>query len=267
MPNGEALTAEGRGGGTEDAIARLEGVSLSFGTGDKVVHALHDVSLEIGRNEFVALLGPSGCGKSTTLKLLEGLLRPTAGTVTSPMIEGGEKARSASVMFQTPALLDWRTNLKNVTLPLEVQRVGRREAEERAAAILERVGLGAFMDKHPYELSGGMQQRVSLARALVTDPELLLLDEPFGALDAITRDQLCVELQRMCLDRSMSVVFVTHSISEAIFLADRIVVMSARPGRIADESPVRIPRPRDLADRTRDDARELEAKFLSSLAH
>jgi NitT/TauT family transport system ATP-binding protein len=246
-------------------IAALDGVSVVFG--NRRLHqppTLDDISLAIDPEGVVALIGPSGCGKSTTLRLLCGLAQPTTGTVkvgpTSAASRGG-----ISVMFQTPALLDWRSVLRNVTLPLETRGVAKDEARERASVMLDLVGLGALKERRPYELSGGQQQRVALARALVTDPDLLLLDEPFGALDAITRDRMCEELQAICADRRMATVLVTHSVSEAIFLADRILVMQSHPGRITEEIHVSLERPRSLGDRTMPEAKELEAHLLSLL--
>jgi NitT/TauT family transport system ATP-binding protein len=256
---------DGRRSEQHAPIAALDGVSVVFG--NRKSHqppTLDDISVAIYPEGLVALIGPSGCGKSTTMRLLCGLAQPTSGTVkvgpTSTASRGG-----ISVMFQTPALLDWRSVLRNVTLPLETRGVGKDEARERASVMLDLVGLGALKERRPYELSGGQQQRVALARALVTDPDLLLLDEPFGALDAITRDRMCEELQAICADRRMATVLVTHSVSEAIFLADRILVMQAHPGRITEEIHVSLARPRSLGDRTMREAKELEAHLLSLL--
>jgi NitT/TauT family transport system ATP-binding protein len=246
-------------------VAALENVSVVFG--NRRLHqppTLDEINVTIHPEGVVALIGPSGCGKSTTLRLLCGLAQPTTGTV-----KVGPKSTAStggiSVMFQTPALLDWRTVQRNVTLPLETRGVAKAEATERASVMLDMVGLGPLKDRRPYELSGGQQQRVALARALVTDPDLLLLDEPFGALDAITRDRMCEELQAICAGRRMATVLVTHSVSEAIFLADRILVMQSHPGRITEEIQVPLDRPRSLGDRTTPEATALEAHLLSLL--
>lgn len=249
----------------EPPIVELNNICMTFGRAGNEVRALDNVSLAIQPNEVVALLGPSGCGKSTTLRIIAGLAEPTSGDVNVSVPRKVTSSGGMAMMFQTPALLDWRTIEGNVLLPLEATRVNREEARKRASALLTTVGLGDFTHRRPYELSGGMQQRAAMARALVTDPTLLLLDEPFGALDAITRDQMCVELARVCEGRGVSTLLVTHSITEAIFLADRILVMSARPGRIAEEVEIPLARPRQIADRFSDVARELESEMLQIL--
>jgi NitT/TauT family transport system ATP-binding protein len=264
---GSRTIVTGHNGADSAALAQLENVSVAYDLKHvKQPPALVNVSLAMQPRETVALIGPSGCGKSTCLRLLSGLLQPTSGTVrvgsTSDASSGG-----ISVMFQTPALLDWRSVLSNIALPLESRGVRKKDALDRAAEILDLVGLSALSSRHPYELSGGQQQRVALARALVTEPDLLLLDEPFGALDAITRDKLQVELQNICAGRSMSTVLVTHSVSEAIFLADRILVMESHPGRISEEIDVPFDRPRKLSDRTTPEAQALEAHLLEALVH
>jgi NitT/TauT family transport system ATP-binding protein len=265
--SGSRTVATGHNGADNAALAQLENVSVAYDLKHvKQPPALVNVSLAVEPRETVALIGPSGCGKSTCLRLLSGLLQPTTGTVrvgsTSDASSGG-----ISVMFQTPALLDWRSVLSNIALPLESRGVRKKDALDRAAEILDLVGLSALSSRHPYELSGGQQQRVALARALVTEPDLLLLDEPFGALDAITRDKLQVELQNICAGRSMSTLLVTHSVSEAIFLADRILVMESHPGRISEEIDVPFDRPRKLSDRTTPEAQALEAHLLEALVH
>jgi len=252
-----------------DLAVHLENVALTYGRGVKQIAAIENVSLTIRQGEIVALIGPSGCGKSTTLRIVASLLRPTAGTVTVQARSTGNSQRlrfdEVAMMFQHPALLDWRTVEGNVTLPLEALGIGGEECKRRARSVLETVGLGGFETRRPYELSGGMQQRVAMARVLVVEPRLLLLDEPFGALDAITRDKLCLELAALCSARQMSVLLVTHSITEAIFLADRVLVMSQRPGRIAMELDIPIPRPRNIEDRTSDIGRALENELLRTL--
>ncbi len=212
----------------------VDTVDKVFGTGERRVVALDKVSLTVAAGEFVSLIGPSGCGKSTLLRLLADLDEPSAGTITV----FGKPAKQAridqdyGIAFQQSGLLPWRTIAANVELPLEVHGVGKRERRERARELLELVGLADFLDKHPDQLSGGMQQRVAIARALAERPKLLLMDEPFGALDEMTREYLQGELVRICAETGAAVVFVTHSIPEAAFLSDRVVVMSPRPGRI-----------------------------------
>ena len=262
---GEAGTATGTL--SEDAtVAALSDVSVVFGNKGKKLVALDRISLKLGRNEVVSLVGPSGCGKSTSLRVIAGLAKPTAGSVQVNVDRKTKALGGFSMMFQTPSLLDWRTVLGNVLLPLEERSIRKAEARERAEHLLERVGLKDFLHRRPYELSGGMQQRTAVARALVTDPEVLLLDEPFGALDAITRDEMCVVLEGLVEERSMSVLLVTHSISEAILLSDRIVVMSGRPGRVLEELPVPLSRPRKIDQRLNEKALELEARMLTLLA-
>ncbi len=213
------------------------------------VTALEDINLNIGLAEFVSVLGPSGCGKSTLLRCLAGLDHPTSGEIRI----GGKPVTGPpdglGVVFQRDVLLDWRTVLQNVLLQVEVQRLNVREWQPRALKLLELLGLKGFETRHPWELSGGMRQRVSICRALLMNPKLLLMDEPFGALDAMTRDDLNVELQRVWMADEKTVFFVTHSITEAIFLADRVVVMSPSPGRIVEIIDVPLPRPRDLSIR------------------
>jgi NitT/TauT family transport system ATP-binding protein len=209
-----------------------------FGEGASSVLALDGVSLDVARGEFVCVVGASGCGKSTLLSLIAGLDRPTAGMVDV----GGRTA----LMFQDAALLPWRTAAANVELPMKLRGVGRAERAERALELLEIVRLREFAGKRPHELSGGMRQRVALARALAQDADVLLMDEPFGALDAITRDILHDELERVVADKALTVVFVTHNVREAARLGDRILLLSSRPGRVVAEFPVDVPRPRRI---------------------
>ena len=227
------------------AIA-IRGVSHVFETRGGSLPALEEIDLEIQENEFVTLVGRSGCGKSTLLRIVAGLLSPTSGEVRI----GGEPVRKprrdVSFMFQRAALLPWRSVLDNVMLPVELLRLDRRAYRRRAEELLALTGLDGFEDRRPDELSGGMQQRVSLCRALVHDPSVLLMDEPFAALDALTREELSLELQRIWGEDRKTIVFVTHSIQEATLLADRIVVMSPRPGRVARVLSVSAPRPRSL---------------------
>ncbi|HEX5541690.1 MAG TPA: ABC transporter ATP-binding protein [Micromonospora sp.] len=224
----------------------VHGVSQTFRTRRGDVQALSDVSLQVAESEFVAIVGRSGCGKSTLLRLVAGLLPATAGqiTVAGTPIQGPR--RDISFMFQRPALLPWRSILDNVLLPAEISGLDRRVAVARARELLELVGLTEFHRRLPHELSGGMQQRVSLCRSLLMQPRVLLMDEPFSALDALTRADLTVELQRLQMQHASTVLFVTHSVDEAILLADRVVVLSPRPGRLRRILEINVPRPRSL---------------------
>jgi NitT/TauT family transport system ATP-binding protein len=210
------------------------------------VVALQDIDFTVRDGEFVSVVGPSGCGKSTLLKILAGLLPASEGEarLRGTPIDGPR--RDIGVVFQSPVLFPWRSVLGNVLLPADVQRLGREEMKRRAIGLLDLVGLTGFEHRYPWQLSGGMQQRVALVRALIHDPALLLMDEPFGALDALTRETMNVELQRIWLERQKTVVFITHSTSEAVFLGDRVLVMTPRPGRIQDVLEVDLPRPRGL---------------------
>jgi NitT/TauT family transport system ATP-binding protein len=210
------------------------------------IHALEGIDLAVREGEFVSVVGPSGCGKSTLLRLIAGTLPKTAGEirVRGTPVEGPR--RDIGIVFQTATLLPWRNVLQNALLPVHVQGLDRQRYGERAEQLLHMVGLAGFERKYPFELSGGMQQRVSITRALVHDPAVLLMDEPFGALDALTREQMNLELQRIWAAAGKTVFLITHSISEAVFLADRVVVMSARPGRILAEFEIAFPRPRTL---------------------
>src|SRR6266516_2612062 len=246
-------------GATEAAIS-LKDVSMTFGTAEagQSVRALQTVSLEIRGGELVSLIGPSGCGKSTLLRLIGDLLAPTSGEirVNGKTPRQARLAREYGIVFQQPVLYEWRTVMQNVQLPLEVMRVPADERRGRASDLLQLVGLTEFADRYPWELSGGMQQRVSIARALSFRPSVLLMDEPYGALDEMTRERLNRELLNVWSGTSTTVVFVTHSIAEAIFLSDRVVVMSPRPGRIEAMMQVDLPRPREA--RTRDTERFVE---------
>jgi NitT/TauT family transport system ATP-binding protein len=245
---------------TEPAVVELIGVSKVFGGGsgsDAGVRALSDIDLSIGRGEFVSLIGPSGCGKSTLLRIIGDLTSPTAGTVT---VNGKPAPRARldrdyGMVFQAPVLFDWRNVQKNVELPLEITGRPAAEREAKARAMLALVELSEFADRQPWQLSGGMQQRVAIARALALDPAILLMDEPFGALDEMTRERMNLELLRIWDRTGTSVVFVTHSIPEAVFLSTRVVVMSARPGRITNIVKIDLPRERTV------ETRELERYF------
>jgi NitT/TauT family transport system ATP-binding protein len=227
-------------------VIEVAGVSHVFRRGKTALHALDDIGFEVGENEFVTLVGRSGCGKSTLLRIVAGLLRATAGEVRVLGAPVTGARPDVSLMFQRSALLPWRSVLDNVLLPVEILKLDRRQHRLRAEELLALAGLEGFEDRRPYELSGGMQQRVALCRALVHDPSVLLMDEPFAALDALTREELSLELQRIWSEHRKTIVFVTHSIQEAALLADRIVVMSPRPGRIARVLEVKAPRPRSL---------------------
>jgi NitT/TauT family transport system ATP-binding protein len=239
-------------------VVRLAGVDKVFTRGDEVVTtALEGIDLEIARGEFVSLIGPSGCGKSTLLRVIGDLVSPTRGEVlvnAKPAAQA-RRDRDYGMVFQAPVLMDWRTVEDNVKLPLEV--LGRPAAQRtaRAREMLGLVELGDFLRHYPYQLSGGMQQRVAIARALSFEPDLLLMDEPFGALDEMTRERMNSEVLRIWQQTGITVVFVTHSIPEAVFLSSRVVVMSARPGRITDVIDIDLPRPRN------EDTRETRRYF------
>lgn len=208
------------------------------------LHVLDDVSLEVEEGEFLAIVGPSGCGKSSLLRLIAGLSAPTAGSISLAGQPITGPNRGVAVVFQGFELLPWRTVVQNVSLGLETQGIGKRERYQRARDSVQQVGLEGFEHQYPHELSGGMQQRVGLARALLVDPKVLLMDEPFGALDALTRDRMQREVLHMLEERGKTVVFITHDIKEATYLADRVIVMSTRPAVIVREVPVTIERPR-----------------------
>jgi NitT/TauT family transport system ATP-binding protein len=231
------------------SVVSLKGVGKEFGQGGLV--AVQGIDLEIGEREFVSLIGPSGCGKSTLLRIIGDLIQPTRGDVTvkGKTAHQARIGRDYGIVFQDAVLFDWRTVAKNISLPLELMGWDRRRRAERVRELLELVELVGFGDHHPWQLSGGMQQRVSIARALSFNPDLLLMDEPFGALDEMTRERLNLELLRIWEASGSTVVFVTHSISEAIFLSTRVVVMSARPGRIVGIVDVDLPQPRTTETR------------------
>ncbi len=213
------------------------------------VHALEEIDLEIRDSEFLSIVGPSGCGKSTLMRCVAGLAPISSGEIWLKGSRVDGPAQDLGVVFQRDLLLDWRTVMDNVLLATEFRGQRTPAAKARAAALLEKVGLGAFVNRYPWELSGGMRQRAAICRALVTDPPVLLMDEPFGALDALTRDELNSELQKVWLESRKTVLFITHGISEAVFLSDRVAVMSAKPGRILDIIAVDLPRPRPLSIR------------------
>ncbi|MEH1015967.1 ABC transporter ATP-binding protein [Micromonospora sp. CPCC 206060] len=237
---------------SEAAIISVRGVNKQFTGGNRTVTALQDIDLSINRGEFVSLLGPSGCGKSTLLRILADLTEPTSGTVSlNGKTPGAARTdRDYGMVFQQAGLFEWRTVQRNVELPLQVAGVDKQTRRAKAHEMLELVRLSDFSRHFPWQLSGGMQQRVAIARALSADPEILFMDEPLGALDEMNRERLQGELLRIWSDTRTTVVFVTHSISEAVFLSSRIAVMSARPGRIAASIDVDLPYPRTAATRT-----------------
>jgi NitT/TauT family transport system ATP-binding protein len=224
----------------------VRGVSKQFDSRGAQVTALQAVDLEIGAGEFVSFLGPSGCGKSTLFMVIAGLLKPSSGEVEV----GGQAVRKPvtdiGIVFQQDLLVDWRTVLGNVLLQAEVRGLDMPAARERASKLLDQVGLAAFEDRRPWELSGGMRQRAAICRALLHDASLLMLDEPFGALDALTRDQMNLDLLRIWEREQRTAILVTHSIAEAIFLSDRVIVMSPRPGRVLADIRIELPRPRTV---------------------
>ena len=241
---------------SRQAVVRLEGVTKQFGKAGVV--ALEDVDLDIRPGEFVSLIGPSGCGKSTLLRVVGDLIQPTAGAVevNGKSAHQARVDRDYGIVFQDSVLFEWRTVARNIGLPLELAGWSRERRRERVQEMLELVELSGFEGHHPWQLSGGMQQRVSIARALSFEPALLLMDEPFGALDEMTRERLNLELLRIWAASGSTVVFVTHSISEAVFLSTRVVVMSPRPGRITGIVDVDLPQPRTF--RTREEPRFAE---------
>jgi NitT/TauT family transport system ATP-binding protein len=247
-PSSSIETAERLGAGAAHLeFARLE---KTYATRDGAVHALDGITFRVRKGEFVSIVGPSGCGKSTLLKIMLGVVPYDGGEVrlAGKLVKGPQLG--AGMVFQTAALPPWRRVLDNVLLPIEVLGLPRRDYLEKARSLLAMVGLAGFERKLPNELSGGMQQRVSICRALIHDPGLLLMDEPFGALDALTREVMQGELLRIWAETHKTVLFVTHSIDEAVLLSDRVVVMTARPGRVAEDLAVDLPRPRGAASRS-----------------
>jgi NitT/TauT family transport system ATP-binding protein len=248
----ERMAVDGRAP-VGDGFIEFDGVTKRYETRRGSTLALSDVSLGVGRKEFVVLIGQSGCGKTTMLRIVAGLIQPTEGEV---RVEGrslwrgerrdDEALAKLGLVFQDPNLFPWYSVEENIALPLRLRGAGKSERLERARELSELVGLSGFEKSYPRELSGGMRQRVAIARALSYRPEILLMDEPFGALDALTRDKMNLEIQRIAAATDATVVFVTHSITEAVFLADRVVLLSARPGRVRSITPVAFERPREL---------------------
>lgn len=237
---------------SSNTVIKAEKLNLDFDTNDGIVHALRDLDLEIEAGEFVSFIGPSGCGKTTFLRVIADLETPTAGSiaVNGQAPEQARLARAYGYVFQAPALLSWRTIARNIPLPLEIMGLSRAEQQERVERTINLVGLDGFGKKFPWQLSGGMQQRASIARALAFDADLLLMDEPFGALDEIVRDHLNEQLLQLWKKTGKTICFVTHSIPEAVYLSTKIVVMSPRPGRITDVITSDLPddRPLDIRE-------------------
>ncbi len=236
------------------SIIEIDRVGMVYETASGPVEALRDIDLDVSNGEFISVVGPSGCGKSTLLRVIAGLRPMTSGTITVDGVSVTRPIPKVGMVFQAAVLLRWRTILDNVLLPAELAGLSPRSFRKRAHKLLDLVGLGDFVQKYPKELSGGMQQRAALCRALLLDPPLLLMDEPFGALDAMTRDEMNLELLRIWGETGgdggrKTIVFVTHSIPEAVFLSDRIVIMTARPGRITSIVPITLPRPRTVETR------------------
>jgi len=240
-------------------------LDLVYTTSSGSVQALQNIQLSVADGEFVSIVGPSGCGKSSLLKLVLGLEKATRGDirVSGAKIDGPTK--NVGCVFQSPVLLPWRRIRENVLLPADVMKIDRKVVSQRADALLRLVGLGGFEERYPFELSGGMQQRASIVRALVHDPRILMMDEPFAALDAMTREQMTLELQRIWMESGKTLIFVTHSISEAVLLSDRIVVMSARPGRIVEVFENKAARPRRFDSLASPELSELAAKIRNCL--
>lgn len=245
----------------------LDNIGMTYKTNDgKDVTALTSVSLDINKGEFISLLGPSGCGKTTLLRIIADLLQPTQGTITV----GGETPRQErlkqryGIVFQSAVLYDWRTVKKNVMLPLEIMHIPKDQRAERAEKMLELVGLTDFADHYPNQLSGGMQQRVGIARALALQPEILLMDEPFSALDEFTREKLHMDLLKIWRKTNKTIIFVTHNIQEAVFLSDRVCVLSPHPGRLSAVVDIDLPRPREMDIKNTPEFTALVAKVRNS---
>jgi NitT/TauT family transport system ATP-binding protein len=247
-------------------FVRIKNVDKVYKARGRALKAVDNVTLDFREGEFVSIVGPSGCGKSTLMMMVAGLVAVSAGEISIK----GETIRKpytdVGVIFQRDALLEWRTVIENILLQIDVRRLPRSKYEAAAHALLDRVGLGGFESAYPWELSGGMRQRVALCRGLIHDPKLLLMDEPFGALDALTREQMNLDLQRIWLENRKTMLFITHSIWEAVFLADRVAVLTARPGRIVHDIATELPRPRDvIAARESDRFIALRHQLLATL--
>ena len=251
----DAARAEAAPGAARPYV-EIAGVGKTYRRARRETHALERIDLAVRTGEFLAIVGPSGCGKSTLLRIVAGLNPPSTGEVRVAGRGVAGPQTDLGIVFQSPVLLDWRTALANVLIQVELRGMDPSAYRERAVRLLEQVGLKDFVDRYPHELSGGMRQRVAIARALIHDAPLLLMDEPFGALDALTREQMRLDLEALWLATRKTVLFITHSIDEAVLLADRVVVMSPRPGRVEQIMDIRLPRPRGLAARRAPEFRE-----------
>jgi NitT/TauT family transport system ATP-binding protein len=255
--------------GTARPVVEISGAGKVFGSGEAAVTALEGIDLTIREGELVSLIGPSGCGKSTLLRLIGDLTPTSSGSI---LVNGKPASRARldrdyGIVFQAPVLMDWRTIRKNIELPLEVMGYAAADRAKRSAALLDLVELQGFQDRHPWQLSGGMQQRVAIARALAFDPRLLLMDEPFGALDEMTRERMNLELMRIWSETGTTIVFVTHSIPEAVFLSTRVVVMSPRPGRVSRVVTIDLSHPRTAETREQERYFEMVTAVREALRH
>jgi len=248
-------------------IIEISALGKTFTLDSGPVVALESVDLTIRKGEFISFVGPSGCGKSTLLNMVAGLLSPSQGEATLNGARIDEPSRQVGFMFQTAVLLPWRTVEENVLMPAEIFGTRTQALREKARSVLEAVGLGEFLKAYPQQLSGGMQQRVSLARTLTYEPDVLLMDEPFGALDEFTREAMNLELMRITQAAGITVLFVTHNITEAVFMADRVVVMTSRPGKVSGVVDVDLPRPRDIGQMQEQRFTELMFKVRGILGH
>lgn len=233
-------------GDSLNPVLSINQMNLTYNSSRGPIPAIRDLSFSIRKGEFVSILGPSGCGKSTLLRIVSGLLRPTSGKVVLADAEVKAPRPDVGIVFQQPTLLPWKTVLENVLVPIRAMRMPIAEYKDRAHDLLRLVGLGDFVNHYPYELSGGMQQRVGIARGLIHDPAMLLMDEPFAALDAMSREFMMDELQQIWMTTGKSVLFITHSIPEAVYLSDRVLTLSQRPGRVIDDLKIDLPRVRDV---------------------
>ncbi len=231
---------------SSNPVLSINQMNLIYSSTRGPITAVRDLSFSIRKGEFVSILGPSGCGKSTLLKIVSGLLRPTSGNVVLADVEVKEPRPDIGIVFQQPTLLPWKTVVENVLVPIRAMRMPVSEYKDRAHDLLRLVGLGDFVNHYPYELSGGMQQRVGIARGLIHDPAMLLMDEPFAALDAMSREFMMDELQQIWMTTGKSVLFITHSIPEAVYLSDRVLTLSPRPGRVIDDLKIDLPRLRNV---------------------
>jgi len=229
-----------------EPFIRFQSVEKTYQTENDFVVACQDITFDLNESQFIAIVGPSGCGKTTILKMLAGLISHTSGSITIGSKEVDRPQTDLGIIFQDSVMLDWRNVIDNVLLQIDIRHMNRTRYKERAMALLKDVGLDGFETKKPYELSGGMKQRVAICRALVHDPPLLLMDEPFGALNALTREQIAMDIQLLWMEKRKTALLITHSISEAILLADRVIVMTPRPGRIAEVIDIELDRPRRL---------------------